>query len=206
MFFSSEKKYQVLFKRFFTVLLLFFVFAGVADSKTVKKTKKKTTTQTVKQSNNVVSARVEAFKNIKTTLPLLSYKSELTDRNYDVNVNYIFKEIYQSGDGSREFYPYFLGKTLISYGVKYSDKPNYIYYYNSRGNLIRIEIVNNNQDVYPYRTITYNNKGKLHTVVIYISKTEQYNFDGSGNLVVHWIGERGFNMYGKPLKIRRTIN
>jgi hypothetical protein len=70
---------------------------------------------------------------------------------------------------------------------------------------LRIEIDNNNPQIYPKRTVTYNNKGNLHTVVLYISEKEQYNFDGQGNLVVHWIGERGFNRMGQLLKIRRSL-
>ena len=189
-------------------ILVFILVLGLssvtADAKKSYSARKNTKTQVVKPSQGVISAKNKAFKNIKYTLPLLSYKTELTDRNYDVNMHYMEQQINQSADETRMLFPYLLGNMLISYGVKYSDKPNEIYHYNSEGKLMRIEI-SDNTEKYPRRTLTYNNKGKLNTVVLYVSQTEQYNFDGAGNLIVHWIGERGFNKYGKLLKVRRTI-
>jgi hypothetical protein len=115
------------------------------------------------------------------------------------------KQLNTSADGSRFLFPLYIGDTLISYGIRYAEKPDKVYYYNSKGNLLRIEFDNNNPPTYPKRTLTYNNKGNLNSVVLYISDREQYNFDGKGNLVVHWIGERGFNRMGQPIRIRRSL-
>lgn len=153
----------------------------------------------------VSSAKTEAFKNIKTSLPLVFYKTDMDDRNHAANVEYIKKQLSSSGDKSRLLFPNFIGQTLVSYGIRYTNRPENVFYYNSYGKLLRIEIDNNNPDIYPKKSVTYNNKGKLHSVVLYISQTEQYNFDGQGNLIVHWIGQRGFNRNGQLLKIRRNI-
>lgn len=153
----------------------------------------------------VSTAKEEAFKNVKITLPLVFYKSDMDDRNYATNMEYMKKQLCTSGDRTRMLFPNFIGQTLVSYGIRYVNKPENVYYYNSYGKLLRIEIDNNNPDIYPKKSVTYNNKGKLHSVVLYISQTEQYNFDGQGHLIVHWIGERGFNRMGQPLKIRRSL-
>ena len=153
----------------------------------------------------VPTAKAEAFRGIKQTLPLLSFKSDLEDRNRSTNIEYMKKNLLTSGDKSRLLSPNFIGQTLISYGVRYTHRPDNVYHYNSDGKLLRIEIDNNNPNIYPKKSVTYNSKGKLHAVVLYISPSEQYNFDGQGNLVVHWIGERGFNRSGQLLKIRRSL-
>ncbi len=194
------KKYSI----FIIIFCIFFLTP--AYSKSIKKTSKKVTVKTVKpQRYTVANAKSDAFKDVKTYLPLVYYRADLTDRYYDVNMSYLEKQVNSPYDNSRIILPTYLGTTLISYGVRYSDKSDKIYYYNSRGKLTRIEFDNNNPDSFPKRTVTYNNKGNLHSVVLYISKSEQYNFDGNGNLIVHWIGERGFNRLGQPLKIRRSL-
>ena len=175
-------------------------------SKIIKRNTKKNNVKTVKQAGyTVATARTEAFKDVKTALSLVHYKSDLIDKFYDVNMSYLDKNVYSPYDESRLIIPSYLGTTLISYGVRYADKNDRVYYYNSKGKLIRIEFDDNNPEKYPKRTITYNNSGHLHAVVLYISNKEQYNFDGKGNLIVHWIGERGFNRSGELMKIRRKI-
>jgi hypothetical protein len=195
-------------KRFLNILIVLCTMAFVtphADAKYINNPNKKLTNTIIKPAYTVATAKTEAFKNVKAYLPLLAYKSELSDKYYSVNMNYMKKGINRSGDESRILFPFYVCDTLISYGVRYADKQDHVYYYNSQGKLLRIEIDNNNPEKYPKKIITYNNKGKLHTVVLYVSETEQYNFDGMGNLVVHWIGQRGFNKYGKPIKIKRSI-
>lgn len=192
------------------ILSIFCNFNLPLHAKTIKKSVSKKTVKKVQPQQKpagytVPVAKAEAFKDVKTYLPAIYYRADLTDKYYDVNMSYMKKQINSSADQERLLFPFFLGETLISYGVRYSNKPDRVFYYNSKGNLLRIEIDNNNPQIYPKRTITYNNKGNLHTVVLYISEKEQYNFDGKGNLVVHWIGERGFNRMGQPLKIRRSL-
>ena len=163
----------------------------------------KSTKKTVKYT--VPIAKTEAFQGIKYTLPVIYFKSDMVDRNHAANLEYIQKNMFASADKSRLLFPNFIGETLISYAIRYTQKPDNVYHYNSCGKLLRIEIDYNNPDTYPKKSITYNSKGKLHSVVLYISPTEQYNFDGQGNLVVHWIGNRGFNRSGQLLKVRRSI-
>lgn len=180
-------------------------------SKVVKRAVKKPANVTVKtvkpvqQGYTVPVAKAEAFKDVKSYLPAIHFRAELVDKYYDANMVYMKKQINASADNGRLLFPFYIGEILISYGVRYSDKPDRVFYYNSKGNLLRVEIDNNNPETYPKRIVTYNNKGNLHTVVLYISDREQYNFDGQGNLVVHWIGERGFNRMGQPIKIRRSL-
>ena len=168
------------------------------DNKINKNAKK-----TVKYT--VPIAKAEAFQGIKYTLPMIYFKSDMVDRNFAANLEYMKKNVSASADKSRLLFPSFIGETLISYAIRYTQKPDNVYHYNSCGKLLRIEVDYNNPDIYPKKSITYNAKGKLHSVVLYVSPTEQYNFDGQGNLVVHWIGNRGFNRSGQVLKVRRSI-
>ena len=154
----------------------------------------------------VLTAKEEAFRGVPLSLPLSYYKSDLTDKFYHSNISYIKKAIpIKDGEAGRSIYPSYCCSTLISYGVRYDKKLNKVYHYNLSGKLLRIEFDDNNPQTYPKKITTYNNKGKLHTVVFYVSEKEQYNFDGSKNLIVHWVGEKAYNKDGKQMVIRRSL-
>ena len=111
----------------------------------------------------------------------------------------------KNNEPARSIMPSYCGDMLVSYGIRYDNKLNKVYHYNSAGKLMSIEFDNNNPETYPKKTTTYNNKGNLHTVVFYVSPKEQFNFDGKGNLIVHWVGEKAYNRQGALMKIRRSL-
>jgi len=156
---------------------------------------------------NVQTAKEEAFRKVPLSLPLSYFQADLTDKYHQSNMNYLKNTNNQINkkEPQRSIFPSFLGQTLVSYGIRYNNRMNKVYHYNSLGNLLRIEFDDNNPDKYPKRITTYNNKGKLHTVVFYVSDKEQFNFDGNGNLIVHWIGEKAYNKNGSLMRIRRSL-
>lgn len=186
-------------KSILLVMLMFFLLTPV-EGKTF--TPKPTIVK-----YNVTKAKTEAFKGVPRSLPLSYFKTDLHDNYHNSNMSYLKDASYKtkSYEPTRDIIPSYMGEMLISYGVRYENKMNKVYHYNSSGKLLRIEFDNNNPQTYPKKTTTYNNQGKLHTVVFYISPSEQYNFDGKGNLIVHWIGEKAYNKDGRLMKIRRSL-
>ena len=186
-------------KSIILVVFMFFLFTPVEG---------KTFTPTVASIRyNVSKAKTEAFKGVPRSLPLNYYKADLNDSYHNSNISYLKDASYKSKNNEpvRDIIPLYLGDTLISYGIRYENRLNKVYHYNSTGKLLRIEFDNNNPQKYPKKTTTYNNQGKLHTVVFYISPSEQYNFDGKGNLIVHWVGEKAYNKDGRLMRIRRSL-
>ena len=109
-------------------------------------------------------------------------------------------------ENPRTLYPSYCGTTLFSYGIRYHKAPERVWVYTSKGKLLRIEIDNNSSaEVFPRTSLTYNSKGTLSNVTFYVSKSNQYNFDGKGNLIIHWVGTKAYSRSGKLMKITRTI-
>lgn len=184
---------------FVVVLCLCLGFSGSVQAQKFKPLKITTVKYTLP------TARTEAFKKVPSSLPLSYYKADLTDKLHNSNMHYIKLSVQPENGTIRNIYPSYCCDTLISYGIRYENRLNKVYYYNSSGKLLRIEFDDNNPQIYPKRITTYNNKGKLHTVVFYVSETEQYNFDGNKNLIVHWVGEKAYNKDGKLMRIRRSL-
>lgn len=195
-------------KKIWILFVLASLICPWTNSVEAKWFKKKQKTQTKKEivTYTVASAKEESFKDLAYTLPASQYKSDLKDPYFASNFNYINKgkEIGKR-EPKRAIMPSYCGNILISYAIRYDDKLEKVYFYNSTGKLMRIEYDNNNPDKYPKRMYSYNNKGILNSVVFFVSQTNQYNFDGKGNLIVHWIGETGYGRDGKPMRIKRSL-
>ena len=157
----------------------------------------------------VETARQTSFKDVKTELPQSDYKAHLTDTLFRTNMSYVRMVdtiAIDTNSTPRNIYPSYVGNLFVSYGVRYHKSPERVWFYNSNGKLLRFEIDNNSKlDVFPRTSLTYNNKGKLSSVTFYVSPTDQYNFDGNGNLVVHWVGETGYNASGQPIRVKRSL-
>lgn len=177
---------------------------------------KKKKTQPVKEEKvekvikyTVESARQTAFKDVKTELPTSEYKSHITDNLLRTNLSYIKRTdtiAIDTNNTPRNIYPSYVGNLFVSYGVRYHKAPEKVWFYSSAGKLLRFEIDNNTgPNIFPRTSLTYNNKGSLSSVTFYVSTTDQYNFDGKGNLVVHWVGETGYNASGQPIRVKRSL-
>ena len=188
------------------IFLCLVTFTSLTYAKTYKSRTKKHKSTVSKPVSTLNKIKTLAFKDVKTTIPLSFYHTDLNDKYYKSNLAYIQNIPHKRGnEPPRQIFPSYCGSTFISYGIRYDDKPNNVYHYNSSGELTGIEIDHNNPATYPKKTVTYNNTGKLHTVVYYVSSKEQYNFNGTGTLIVHWIGEKAYNREGKLMKIRRSF-
>ena len=184
------------------------LFIQTAEAKKVKNK----TTEPVKTekiiSYTVETAKRELFKDTTVTLSSSEYKSHLTDKLFSANMYLISQNMFSSDSNNspRNLFPSYCGNLFLSYGIRYQKAPERVWVYNTTGKLIRFEIDNNiSSDVYPRKSLTYNNKGMLSGATLYVSKSDQYNFDGRGNLIVHWVGTKAYNRSGKLMKITRQI-
>lgn len=152
---------------------------------------------------NETTAKIEAFKDIKTKLDKDEYKDYLKDPNYKENIEFIKNNIL-SVESSRELCPFYLRETLASYAVSYYDNPLNTYYYNIFGNLIKIDYINQNS--YPKKVLGYSRYGNLISVAFEADENEQFVYDEKGNLEAHWIGSQMVNKNNKEprfLKLKR---
>ena len=131
---------------------------------------------------NEVSARIEAFKDV--------------DKKIE-------KEIFQTSLG-RTLCPFYLKNTLISYSITYFEIPEYNFYYNILGSLIKFDIIKG--DSFPRKVLGYSRYGNLISVSFEVNKNEQFVYDENGKLIAHWIDDVALNKDNKNsriLKLRR---
>lgn len=190
----------------FSIAIILLIVQPVNAKWFQKKTKVVEQQKVVKYT--VETARQTAFNNVQTVLSQSFYKAYLTDALYRSNLSNIQSNylLIESGNTPRALYPSYCGKMFVSYGIRYCKKPEIVWFYGSTGKLLRFELDNNaKSDVFPRTSLTYNNKGILSNVTFYVSTSDQYNFDGKGNLIIHWVGTKAYNRYGKLMKITRQI-
>jgi len=194
------------------ILILLIVITGLFNQVTEAKVFNKKTKAPKKVEKPVTytvnSARQILFKNTVSVMPQSEYKSHLTDKLYSSNMYLIEKNMFssESNNTPRNLFPSYCGNMFVSYGIRYHKSPERVWVYNSNGKLIRIEFDNNIEaDVFPRTALTYNNKGMLSGATLYVSKSDQYNFDGKGNLIVHWVGTKAYNRSGKLMRITRQL-
>ena len=86
---------------------------------------------------------------------------------------------------NRYLCPFYLKNTLASYAITYDETPQYTFYYNILGNLIKFDIINK-QD-YPRKTLGYSRYGNLISASFEVNSKEQFVYDDNGKLIAHWI-------------------
>lgn len=152
---------------------------------------------------NEVSARIEAFKDVDKKIEKEFYKKYLKDPNKKENIEFIEKEIFQTSLG-RTLCPFYLKNTLISYSITYFEIPEYNFYYNILGSLIKFDIIKG--DSFPRKVLGYSRYGNLISVSFEVNKNEQFVYDENGKLIAHWIDDVALNKDNKNsriLKLRR---
>lgn len=132
---------------------------------------------------NIDSAKTEAFHGVRYSLDRNSLSNYLKDPNYIQNYTYVLR-----------------GKTKIqdrtlaafsdgTYGVRFDNDPYHNYYYDNKGNLFKVDVLDKPQNEYPHRSVAYNEKGNIINSTFVVSKDEQYIFNAQRKLVGHWVGK-----------------
>ncbi|MBR3604398.1 MAG: hypothetical protein IKL52_00020 [Candidatus Gastranaerophilales bacterium] len=151
---------------------------------------------------NEATARIEAFKNVQKKIEKDFYSKYKKDPNRIENIELIKKNYFIAQN--RTLCPFYIKNTLASYAVMYNDEPNYAFYYNILGNLIKIDITSNEN--YPKKTYGYSRFGNLISVALEASEIEQFVYDENGKLIAHWLGDELLNKNNKTpkmLKLKR---
>lgn len=135
------------------------------------------------------TARIEAFSGTDLKIDRAFFKDHLKDKNKKENLQAISKN--QFLIDSRGLYPFYIKNSLMSYSINYYETPEYVYYYNILGSLIKFEIKKG--DDYPKKSIGYSRNGNLISVAFEVSEKEQFIYDEKGRLIAHWVNNKVMN-------------
>ena len=147
---------------------------------------------------NEATARVEAFKDVQQKIEKEFYKKYLKDPNKKENIEQIKNKNFVLLD--RYLCPFYLKETLATYAVVYDDMPNYAFYYNILGSLIKFDITQNSES-YPKKILGYSRYGNLMSVAFEVNEEEQFVYDENGKLIAHWVGSELLNKNNKNPKV-----
>ena len=148
---------------------------------------------------NEATARVEAFKNIQNKVEKEFYKKYLKDPNKKENIEYIKNETLVLSEGWT-LCPFYIKETLATYAVIYDETPQYVFYYNILGNLVKFDIIDNTEE-YPKKIKGYSRFGNLMSVAFEVDEQEQFVYDENGKLKAHWLGKTLLNKDNKNPKL-----
>ncbi len=87
-----------------------------------------------------------------------------------------------------------------SYSIIYKNNLQISYVYFSNGQLEGIVFRINRK--YPKKSIAYDNKGNLSSVMYTLKNHEQFVFDKNKKLIAHWIGNNCYNEQGELIMTR----
>lgn len=181
------------------IILLFFLFLTIQPSSAL--TLEGGVTYTVE------TARAAAFDNIDYQIAEDEYSQYLTNFYNLSDMQDMKNGIFRVGVGTfspRRLVPFFQRNRITLYGVQYDSNPNKKFYYTPNGKLFKFDI-HDNKGKYPYKALSYDNKGRLVSSHLVISNSESYLFDNNKKLVGHWIGNQFYNAKGKKTKQTRRL-
>ena len=148
------------------------------------------------------SAKIEAFKDVQKKIKKEFYKQFLKDINRKENIENIKSDNFKIEN--RILCPFYLKTTLASYALKYQEYPEYTFYYNILGNLIKFDIIKEKN--YPQKVYGYSRYGNLISVSFVVDEYEQFVYDENGKLIAHWVDKTALdsdNKMPKFLKLQR---
>ena len=151
---------------------------------------------------NEASARVEVFKDVQKKIKKDFFAEYKKDKNRNENLEAIKNNNLEIG--SRVLCPFYVKKTLISYAVTYIDMPQYSFYYNILGSLVKFDVVKS--DDFPRKILGYSRFGNLISATLEADTDEQFVYDENGKLIAHWVDNELKNKNDKNprvLKLRR---
>lgn len=153
-----------------------------------------------KVTYTVDAARKVVFDGIQKKIPQSSFQSHLIDMNYNEN-----KEMMKYGLSAddRDIEVFYKGKLKIAYAIRYKENPKYSYYYLKLGGaLVFIDVDKENpkqKTKYPILIYRYDRNGNLMSGGIHISQNEGFLYDKDEKLIIHRLGEYGYNDKGKRM-------
>ena len=151
---------------------------------------------------NEATARIEAFRDVQKKLEKDFFSKYKKDPNRKENIDAIQKNYLSINN--RTLCPFYIKNTLISYAITYSEEPNYTFYYNILGSLIKVDITSG--ETYPIKTYGYSKFRNLISVSLEVDTNEQFVYDENGKLIAHWVDDEVLNKNNKMpkfLKLRR---
>lgn len=156
---------------------------------------------------SVESAREIAFNNTDMVVDNGEYSKYASNLFNYSDIAALKAGIFKTGIGGfseRQLVPFYAGKVLIAYGVKYTDTPNKKFYYDRSGKLIKFDIIQN-PNTYPHKELSYDKQGKLISANLVISKNESYVYDNNKKLIGHWVNNVNYNAKGEVSKLSRHL-
>lgn len=149
---------------------------------------------------NAEAAREETFDNVNYDLGPNSFQRYWNDANHYVNYNTL-------KNGKTKLPDRYL--SLFSdgtYGVRYVNDPYHNYYYDEKGELFKVDVLNKPFNVYPHRSIAYNKYGSFKNATFSVSKKEQYLYDSNQKLMGHWVDNACYDGNGNVLMLRKNAD
>jgi len=149
-------------------------------------------------------ARSEAFNDLPNKLP----RKELNKYKYDrFNYTHLYLISINSDNhkelGIIKIVPFYKDLELVCYGIQYTDKPNYKFYYTPNGILIKYEIMTNT--TYPYKSVVYSPYNNLISVNLIISPKESFIFNKDKSLYAHWLNDLSYDKDNNLINVVRRL-
>lgn len=155
---------------------------------------------------NEANARIEVFQDIERKINKDIFIKYRKDKNKDLHISLIKSNIFEIKN-ERTICPFYIKNTLASYALTYENEPNYTFYYNILGNLIKFDIIQNED--YPRKILGYSQYGNLISAGLEIDENEQFIYDENGKLIAHWLDNEVLNKNNKIpkfIKLKRGYN
>ncbi len=146
---------------------------------------------------NAELAREETFSNINYALGPNAFRDYWYDPNYIANYTGL-----KSGKNAIE------NRTMAlfsdgTYGIRYSNDPYHNYYYDTKGALFKVDVLNKPYNEYPHRSVAYNKYGAFKNATFVVSDKEQYLYDKNKNMIGHWVENACYDDNGNVLMLRK---
>ena len=143
----------------------------------------------------VSSAREELLKNPLKKLNLSLVYSNINDKNYYENKNYILDGKVELKDRTLAFF------SDATYAVMYNNDKYHIWYYSNYGKLIFAE--EKDKLTFPYKSYKYTPSGRLVNMGLRVSEHETFIYNPDGKLLAHWLYDRAYDEDGNVIMTRK---
>lgn len=154
---------------------------------------------------NEATARLEAFRDVERKVKKDFLKEYLKDPNRKENFELMEAKKFIVKN-KRVLCPFYIQDVIISYAIVYNEKPQYTFYYNPLGSLIRFDYTKD-LNSYPTKTLGYSRYGNLVNVSFEVNENEQFVYDKNAKLISHWLDsdmKDSQKVFTKLLKVKRA--
>ena len=176
--------YNLTMKKILIILFVLYSFLSISAQ---------TKTLTAGVSYSVNELRTIAFENVDKKINMDKYSKYLTYKEFCKNnpsllipKKFKFNLTYYSNG---------------TYSVRSKIDSHNVFYYDTNGNLLKIDIYINNGKL--DKRISYDRNGNLDAIALDITNSEQLLFDKEKKLVAHWIGNNCYNEKGELIMTRK---